>query len=145
MISDKRGSVYVLLVEDDLNDSLLMKHAFEQLEISVSLKIVHDAEEAITRLKFVSDSGSTAPDLIILDLKLPGRSGFDILKWIRSQEPLKHIPVIVLSSSAHHSDVLRCYQLGANSYLVKPVRHQDLIEMIRAIKNYWFDMNHGVI
>ncbi len=81
------------------------------------------------------------PDILILDLKLPGKSGFEILEWVRGQDQLSHIPVIILSSSSQNKDILKSYRLGANSYLVKPVNHSDLINMVKSIKDYWFDIN----
>ncbi|MGM0510303.1 MAG: response regulator [Thermoplasmatota archaeon] len=134
----------MLLVEDDPNDVLLLKHAFEKLEVSLDLETFAKGEEALSFLKEAdgfSEDDDHFPYIIILDLKLPGKSGFDVLKWIREQDDLQHVPVIILSSSAHKKDILKSYRLGANSYLVKPVNHDDLIGMVRTIKDYWLDLN----
>lgn len=136
----------MLLVEDDQNDVLLLKHAFEKLEDPIDLETVSNGEEALSLLKEADDPEDTndPPALIILDLKLPGKSGFDVLEWIREQDDLQHVPVIILSSSAHKKDILRSYRLGANSYLVKPVNHDDLIGMMESLHRYWLDLNETV-
>ncbi|RPH48652.1 MAG: response regulator, partial [Planctomycetota bacterium] len=81
------------------------------------------------------------PSLILLDLKLPRKSGLAILQWLRQQTALKHIPVIVLTSSKESSDVSRAYDLGANSYLVKPVGFEGLLELVKSIGMYWMILN----
>jgi DNA-binding response OmpR family regulator len=81
------------------------------------------------------------PSLVLLDLKLPRRSGLEILQWMREQEDLKSIPVIILTSSQQSLDIDRAYELGANSYLVKPVGFDGLLEMVKAIGMYWVLLN----
>ncbi len=135
---------YVMLVEDDPNDIHFIDHAFGKLDIPVSLTTASDGKTAFSILKnFLdpSDDDMSLPDLIILDLKLPGISGFEILEWIREQDVLKHIPVLILSSSSHNKDILNSYRLGANSYLVKPNELKQLIDIVKTIKDYWFDIN----
>jgi len=81
------------------------------------------------------------PNLILLDLKMPRLSGFDVLAWLRHEEKCRWLPVIVLSSSNHEADVQRAYSLGANSYLVKPVAFDSLVEIVQAIERYWLTLN----
>ncbi len=132
----------IFLVDDDQNDRMLIKRAFEKLDMNISVNTASNWEEAKTKLvEFIGSTEEQTLDLIILDLKLPGKSGFDILRWIRKQEKIKYIPVIILSSSSHDKDILKSYRLGANSYLIKPVRFDDLINIAKTIKNYWFDIN----
>ena len=135
----------MLLVEDDPNDILLIQRAFAKACLVNPLKVVRDGEEA---LNYLSGSGDFAdrgryplPSLILLDLKLPRKSGLEILQWLRQQPVLKHIPVIVLTSSKESSDVSRAYDLGANSYLVKPVGFEGLLELVKSIGMYWMILN----
>ncbi len=135
------------MVEDDPNDIFLLKHAFEKIEIDVKIKTASKGKEALSYLEKFADEiekDETSLSLIILDLKLPGESGFDVLRWIKDHDDLNHIPVIIMSSSSHEKDIVKSYILGANSYLVKPVNHDKLIEMVRSIKDYWFDLNETV-
>ena len=135
----------MLLVEDDPNDILLIQRAFAKACLVNPLKVVRDGEEALNYLAGSGDFGDRGrfplPSLILLDLKLPRKSGLEILQWLRQQPALKHIPVIVLTSSKESSDVSRAYDLGANSYLVKPVGFEGLLELVKSIGMYWMILN----
>ena len=137
----------MLLVEDDPNDILLIQRAFAKASLVNPLKIVRDGEEALNYLagtgEFADRGKHPVPSLILLDLKLPRRSGLEVLQWLRDQPGLSHIPVIVLTSSKESSDINRAYSLGANSYLVKPVGFEGLLEMVKTIGMYWMIMNKG--
>lgn len=126
----------ILLVEDDSNDVLLVKRAFKKAGVNNPLKIVDHGDGAIEFLE-----NEEAPLLILLDLKLPRKSGLDILKWIRERKRLNRVPVIVLTSSKEKKDIERAYELGANSYLVKPFSFDDLKELVARIKSYWLELN----
>ena len=135
----------MLLVEDNENDVLLIKRAFRKAEITPSMSIVSDGDEAIA---YLSQTGQYAdiekypiPLLVLLDLKLPRRSGLEVLAWIRQQPELKRLLVVVLTSSQENSDLARAYELGVNSYLVKPVYFQDLVSLIELINTYWIKTN----
>ncbi len=129
----KEGTI--LLVEDDSNDVLLVKRAFKKAGIENPLKVREDGDSAQEYLE------EEKPLLILLDLKLPRRSGLEILGWIREQPRLKRIPVIVLTSSMESKDIYKAYELGANSYLVKPFSFNDLKETMEKIKAYWLELN----
>jgi len=135
----------MLLVEDDPNDILLIQRAFAKACLVNPLKVVRDGEEALNYLAGSGDFSDRGrfplPSLILLDLKLPRKSGLEILQWLRQQPALKHIPVIVLTSSKESSDVSRAYDLGANSYLVKPVGFEGLLELVKSIGMYWMILN----
>jgi CheY-like chemotaxis protein len=135
----------MLLVEDDPNDILLIQRAFAKACLVNPLKVVRDGEEALNYLagsgEFSDRGRFPLPSLILLDLKLPRKSGLEILQWLRQQPSLKHIPVIVLTSSKESSDVSRAYDLGANSYLVKPVGFEGLLELVKSIGMYWMILN----
>jgi CheY-like chemotaxis protein len=135
----------MLLIEDDPNDILLIQRAFAKASLVNPLKVVRDGEEALNYLEgtgsFEDRGRFPLPSLILLDLKLPRKSGLEILQWLRQQPGLKHIPVIVLTSSKESSDVSRAYDLGANSYLVKPVGFDGLLELVKSIGVYWMILN----
>ncbi len=137
----------ILMVEDDPNDILLTQRAFMQASLVNPLRIVRDGEEAIQYLGgrgvFADRTRYPLPSLVLLDLKLPKRSGLEVLEFLREQPSLKQTPVIVLTSSQESTDVQRAYALGANSYLLKPVGFDGLLEMVKAIGMYWVILNQG--
>lgn len=135
----------VLLVEDDPNDVLLIQRAFRKANLVNPLHVAGDGEEAIA---YLSGQGAYAdrerhplPILILLDLKLPRKSGHEVLAWLRQQPELKRLPAVVLTSSREAADVNRVYDLGANSYLVKPVAFDDLLKMVQTLNMYWLILN----
>jgi CheY-like chemotaxis protein len=129
----------ILLVEDDENDILLIQRAFHKADVVNPLVVVRDGEEAIAYLANLD--GNPVPILILLDLKLPRKNGFEVLEWLRAQPGLKRLPVVVLTSSNQMPDIQRAYDLGANSYLVKPVTFEGLLEMAKVLKFYWLILN----
>lgn len=135
----------ILLVEDDYNDILLIKRAFHKAEIQQSMSLVSDGDEAIAYLsragKYADTNSYPTPMLILLDLKLPRRSGLEVLAWIRQNPQLKRLLVVVLTSSTENSDLNRAYELGANSYLVKPVNFQDFVQLVKLVDSYWLKLN----
>ncbi|MEM7592201.1 MAG: response regulator [Cyanobacteria bacterium P01_A01_bin.83] len=135
----------ILLVEDDYNDILLIKRAFRKAQVQQPLVMVSDGDEAISYLsrtgKYADEQNYSSPTLILLDLKLPRRSGLEVLAWIRQQPLLKRLLVVVLTSSQENSDLNQAYDLGANSYLVKPINFQDFVNLIELVDVYWFKLN----
>ena len=133
----------IIWVEDDDNDIILFKRAFAKTEISNPLKIFNNAETTLQYLTELAqkDNRDELPVLILLDIKLPGDSGFKILKWIREHEKFSKTPVIILSSSQETNDVIQAYDLGANSYVTKPYNFDELRELVELIKNYWLSVN----
>ena len=138
-------SMPILLVEDNYDDVLLIKRAFRKVKIDPPMSIVADGDEAIAYLEregqYADKDKFPSPLLVLLDLKLPRRSGLEVLAWIRQQPKLKHLLVVVLTSSKDNSDLARAYDLGVNSYLVKPVKFQDFVSTIELIDRYWFKTN----
>jgi CheY-like chemotaxis protein len=136
---------HILLADDDENDVLLMRRAFNKAHLANSLHTVADGEEAIAYLegqeKFADRGQFPLPGLLLLDLKMPRKNGFEVLRWIRSHPALKRMLVIILTSSKETRDINRAYELGANSYLVKPPDFQDLIKMIKSVEDYWIMLN----
>jgi CheY-like chemotaxis protein len=139
----------ILLVEDDPNDIILIKRAFEKANITNPLQVVENGEEAISYLTGKGRYGNRVkyplPMLLLLDLKLPRKSGHEVLEWLRKQPMLKRLTVVVLTSSQQSSDINRAYDLGANSYLVKPVTFNALVEMVKVLNFYWVILNEKPI
>lgn len=137
----------VLLVEDDPNDILLMGRAFTQAGLENNFNVVRDGDEAISYLKGArpsKDGGTTVvPALVLLDLKIPKKPGLEVLEWIRKQPHLKHVPVVVLTSSREEKDLKRASALGADSFLVKPVEFTGLLEIVKALKLRWLELKQG--
>ena len=135
-----------LLIEDTENDVLLIQRAFIKAKILNPLLIVKTAEEAIAYLqgdgRYSNRAEFPLPELILLDLKLPGMDGFDFLRWIRQQPSgLSAMRIVVLTSSDLMRDVNLAYQLGANSFLVKPVDFERFVEISQALNGYWMWMS----
>ncbi len=135
----------ILLVEDNPDDVLLIKRAFAKARIINPLQVVTDGEEALFYLAgeppYEDRSVYPLPIFVLLDLKLPKRSGLEVLSWLRAQTLLKRLPVVVLTSSRETPDINKAYDLGANSYLVKPVAFEDLVEMVKTLGLYWLILN----
>ena len=135
----------VLMVEDREDDVLVLRRAFRAVGILNPVIVAQTGEEAISYLegkgKYARRSEFPLPRLILLDLKMPGMDGFDVLKWIRSREELAGISVIVLTSSDSLKDIQRAYRLGANSFIVKEIEFQDVVTMSKMLKEYWLGLN----
>ncbi|HZU38525.1 MAG TPA: response regulator [Gemmataceae bacterium] len=135
----------ILLVEDSSTDVLMVQRAFKKAHLVNPIQVVDDGDKAVAYLggqaPYADREHYPVPVLVLLDLKLPRRSGLEILEWLRQQDRLKRLPVVVLTSSRENSDINRAYDLGANSYLVKPVDFDPLLEMIKTLGLYWFVLN----
>jgi CheY-like chemotaxis protein len=135
----------ILLVEDNEDDVFLMKRALKSAGITNPLYVVEDGQQAMDYLsgvgKYENRDANPAPSLVFLDLKLPIKGGFEVLTWIRAQEEVKNLVVVVLTSSNEPSDVKHAYDLGANSYVVKPPTATQLLELAKAFKWYWLEFN----
>ncbi len=134
-------AVTVLHVDDDPNDTELLRAAVRKAEIELTLHNVEDAEHAMAYLNgegvFADRRTYQLPGLILLDLKMPRVNGFEVLKWIREHPKLHAIPVIVLSGSELQDDIHQAYASGANSYLVKPLGFEALVQMVRNLHATW--------
>ena len=135
----------VLLVEDSENDIFLTRLAFKSAGFNCPLHEVHNGEEAIAYLKgegSYSDRNTfPLPAVVLMDLNMPRKNGFDVLKWVRTQPQLRRMTVIILSASMQPEDVEQAFDLGANSFLVKPNAIGDLTNMIRCVRD-WLQYNH---
>ena len=137
----------VLIVEDNANDLLLIKKALKRTNLHNPIEVVRDGESALDYLlgkgEFADRNRYPLPELVLLDLNLPKYSGFEVLEKLGSQPDLSRLPVVVLTSSARPADINRAYDLGANSYLVKPDRFEDLVKLVDGINLYWMLFNHS--
>lgn len=135
----------ILLVEDDPGDVFRIQRAFRKLNLESSLQVVTDGEKAIHYLSgqdhYQDRDRYPLPVLMLLDLKLPRYSGFEVLSWLRTESNLRQLPVIVLTSSDYQLDIDRAYELGANSYLAKPPGPDALLEMVQTVGLYWLTLN----
>ena len=130
----------ILMVEDSENDALLIGRTLVQAGLANPVRVAVDAEKAISYLKgegpYSIREKFPLPGLVLLDLKLPGKDGFEVLKWIRSQTDLNSLRVVVLTSSTEIRDANRAYQLGANSFLVKPLELNNVDSILAAFNGH---------
>ncbi len=139
--------VNILLVEDNHMDVILTLDAFRQAKLRKKINVVRNGTEALDYLfrreKYVDVDEYPMPVLILLDLNMPGLDGFEVLRQVKNTSILKRIPVIILTSSREECDRALCYDIGANSYLLKPVSFDGFVDVVRQIDDYWFALNIG--
>lgn len=130
----------VLLVEDEANDVFLMQRAVQKMNVPVLLHVAKDGEEAIAYLsgqhKYADRFLYPLPKLILLDINMPRKNGFEVLKWLKHDDTLTHIPVVMVTSSKVKTDVDKAHELGAVAYLVKPVGFEDLKYLLTSAKEF---------
>ncbi len=129
----------ILHVEDNADDVMLLAMAFRKAGISATVEVATDGDKAIATLE--QEANQDPPTCVLLDIKLPSISGLTVLAWIRRQPALKRLPVIMLSSSLLPDDINKAYDLGANSYLLKPADLDSLVALARTIDQYWLKTN----
>jgi CheY-like chemotaxis protein len=138
----------ILLVDDSEADILSLRRAFEQLGYIGLLRVVENGQDAIAYLsgadKFADRVRYPVPDLLLLDLKMPGTTGFDVLQWLRSQpDEIAQLRTVVLTSSDEVKDMTRAYQLGANSFVAKPLQFNEFKACIEAVMKYWLNVSRA--
>ena len=136
----------ILLVEDEPNSVFLFEYALNKAEVANPVRIAHDGAEAIDYLDgigpFADREAFPMPGLILLDLRMPRATGFEVLQHIREQPALRKLIVVMFTASASDEDDSKAYALGANAYLVKPLQLQDLVVVVQSIKEFWLTHNH---
>jgi two-component system, response regulator len=135
----------ILLVEDNHMDVVLTLDAFKEAKLKNKINVARNGQEALDYLfgngKYADRNEFPIPSLILLDLKMPGIDGFEVLRQIKNTEKLKRIPVVILTSSKEEGDRALSYDIGANSYLLKPVSFDGFTDVVRRIDDYWFTLN----
>src|SRR5438067_11155841 len=136
--------ITILMADDDADDRRLTKDALEESRLANDLRFVENGEELIEYLrhegKFSNVEQSPRPGLILLDLNMPRKDGRTALKEIKSDPDLRQIPVVILTTSKADEDVYRSYDLGVNSYIVKPVTFEALVDILQTLEKYWFEI-----
>jgi CheY-like chemotaxis protein len=143
MPHEAAGAITILMADDDADDRMMAREAMEESRLGNSFRFVEDGEELMEYLKQEGRySAATAPrpGLILLDLNMPRKDGRQALQEIKSDPELRRIPVVILTTSKTEQDILSAYDLGANSFITKPVTFERLVDIIRALGLYWFNI-----
>ncbi|MBF0469512.1 MAG: response regulator [Desulfamplus sp.] len=135
----------ILLVEDNPMDVELIIDAFKEARLKNRIQVARDGKEALEYLFgqgcYTDRTKNPLPDIILLDLKMPGIDGHEVLRQIKKTEKLKRLPVIILTSSIDEGDLAMSYDNGANSYLVKPVSFESFLDVVKKVADYWLILN----
>lgn len=135
--------IVILMADDDADDRLLAKDAMEESRVANDLRFVEDGEQLLDYLnrrgEFSDPSQSPRPGLILLDLNMPKKDGREVLSEIKSDPNLRRIPIVIMTTSKAHEDISRSYDLGANSFITKPVTFERLVELMKTLGNYWIE------
>jgi CheY-like chemotaxis protein len=136
-------SFVILMADDDAEDCLLVRDALEETKLPHSLRFAADGEEVLEYLHRqgqYADGRAPRPDLILLDLNMPKKDGREVLRHLKADRRLRTIPVVVLTTSASEDDVAYCYEMGASSFVSKPVTYRAWIDVVRNLCSYWFQL-----
>ena len=140
---DKNGSlITILMADDDFDDRMLTKDALEEARLANCIQFVENGEELIDYLhhrgQYADRTKFPRPGLILLDLNMPKKDGREALREIKADPELRQIPIVVLTTSQAEEDILRTYDLGANSFITKPVTFKSLVDLVTVLGKYWF-------
>lgn len=140
----KAQPITILMAEDDPDDRLLAREAMEEARLANDLHFVHDGEALMDYLhqrgEYAAPGSAPRPGLIMLDLNMPKKDGREALKEIKADAELRCIPIVVLTTSKAEEDILRSYNLGVNAYITKPVTFESLVEVMRILGKFWFEI-----
>ncbi len=143
-MSDDARPITILIADDDADDRLMASEALEESRLANDLRFVEDGEELLDYLyhrgRFAAAGESPRPGLILLDLNMPRMDGREALREIKGDPALRSIPVVVLTTSKAEEDIYRTYDLGVNSFITKPVQFDGLVEVMKALGKYWFEI-----
>jgi CheY-like chemotaxis protein len=136
--------IMILMADDDADDRMLTRQALEESRLANDLRFVEDGEQLMDYLRrqgrYTSPEVAPRPGLILLDLNMPRMDGREALKEIKSDPGLRQIPIVVLTTSKAEEDIYRSYDLGVNSFITKPVTFDGLVEVMRSVGQYWFEI-----
>jgi CheY-like chemotaxis protein len=141
LANDTLHPITILVAEDDPDDQLLTRDALEESRITNTVCFVNDGQELLDYLRHAgcyAEHPPVRPDLILLDLNMPRKDGREALAEIKADPALRSIPVVILTTSKAHEEIQRAYDLGANSFIVKPVSFEGLVNAVRVVAQYWF-------
>ncbi|WP_337886274.1 response regulator [Fischerella thermalis] len=140
----RQTTVTILMADDDEDDCMLVREALAESRLTIELRMVRDGEELMDYLyrhgRYADANISPRPGLILLDLNMPKKDGREALREIKNDPELRTIPVVVLTTSKAEEDIYRTYNLGANSFIIKPVTFAALVEVMKTIGKYWFEI-----
>lgn len=140
---ENKKSIVILMADDDKDDCRLTKKALEKSLLN-DLRVVHDGEQLMDYLynrgNYCDPIAAPKPSLILLDLNMPKKDGREALKEIKSNDSLKHIPIVILTTSQEEEDIYSSYNLGANAFITKPVTFPALVEKMQGVGKFWFDI-----
>lgn len=143
-MNTSRRAITILMADDDADDRMFAKDALEEARLANDIHFVEDGEELMDYLrhqgKFAELNGSPKPGLILLDLNMPRKDGREALKEIKEDDELRRIPVVVLTTSKAQEDIYRTYDLGVSSYITKPVSFEGLVDIMKTLSKYWFEI-----
>jgi CheY-like chemotaxis protein len=144
MMAKARRTVTIVMADDDMDDQLLVRDAWLQSRLCNDLRFVSDGEQLMDYLHrrgaYEDPSDSPRPGVILLDLNMPRKDGHEALEEIKSDPDLRRIPVVVLTSSKAEEDIIRSYNLGVSGFIAKPVTFEGLVEAVKALGRYWFEI-----
>jgi CheY-like chemotaxis protein len=142
-MSNPGSPIIILMADDDADDRMLAKEALEESRVMNDLYFVEDGEELMDYLyergKFAEPAKAPRPGLILLDLNMPRKDGREALREIKADPNLRRIPIVIMTTSKAEEDIYRSYDLGANSFITKPVTFERLVELMRALGQYWIE------
>ena len=143
-MSTNADAITILMADDDVDDRMMAKEAMEEARLVNDLRFVVDGQELIDYLrrqgKYSERNDSPRPGLILLDLNMPRKDGRKALEEIKADPDLRQIPIVVLTTSQADEDVLNTYDLGVSSYIIKPVTFEGLVEVMKSLRTYWFEI-----
>ncbi|MEA5616962.1 response regulator [Cronbergia sp. UHCC 0137] len=143
-MNGRQATVTILMADDDEEDGLLVREALAESRLPIELHIVENGEELMDYLYhrglYTDIDKAPRPSLILLDLNMPKKDGTEVLKEIKSNPKLWQIPVIILTTSSAEEDIVNTYNLGANSFIIKPANFTSLVEMMKTLGKYWFEI-----
>lgn len=143
-MKDERQNIVILMADDDADDRFLAREAFQEARVRNELRFVADGEELMAYLRregpYADPESSPRPGLILLDLNMPRKDGREALEEIKGDPGLRRIPIVVLTTSKSEMDLLKSYDLGANSFIVKPVTFDQLVDIIGNLNRYWIEI-----
>ena len=143
-MTQSRTPMIVLMADDDADDRLMAQEAFEEARLLNPLYFVEDGEALLDYLyrrgRYTTAAAAPTPGLILLDLNMPKKDGRQALQELKADPTLRHIPIVVLTTSKAEEDILRTYNLGVSSFITKPVSFEGLVDLVKGLMHYWFEI-----